>query len=153
MDGILCDAALSTDDDAIQRLYAYWNAKRGSRRWPARRDIDPLDFGYILGWIILADVTYDPLRFYIRLYGSEIARRAGFDVTGTYLDEHPQPEFRGYVEKAWRDTVERREMTHGFFDRWVDDRRLRFETLRLPLSSDGETIDMLLIATRHKDPA
>ena len=145
------DLASSMTDDAIRRLYFYWNAKRGSRRFPARRDIDPIEFTYILGWVILADVTYDPLRFYIRLYGSELARRAGFDITGTWLDEHPQPAFREYVDTAWRATVERGEMTHGFFDRWVDDRRFHYESLRLPLSSDGKTIDMLLVAIRHQD--
>ena len=156
MDGTCSDVALidappATDDDTIARLYAYWQSKRAGRRFPARRDLDPCEFGYMLGWIMLVDVTYDPLRFFVRLYGSELAARAGFDVTGTYIDKHPQPEFRAYVEKAWRETVTRGEVTHGRFNRWVDDRRCRYESLRLPLASDGENIDMLLVAIRHKD--
>lgn len=151
MDGTSENLVLTTDDDALAKLYAYWRSKCGNRRFPARRDLDPCDFAYILGWILLVDVTYDPLRFFIRLYGSELVSRAGFDITGTYLEDHPQPEFRDYVDKAWRDTIARGEVTHGRFDRWLDDRRYQFESLRLPLSSDGKTIDKLLVAIRHKD--
>ena len=151
-DCLVMDAPLAIEDAALARLHAYWQSKRRGRRFPARRDLDPCDFGYILGWIILADVTHEPRRYFIRLYGSELAGHAGFDITGSYLDEHPQPEFRDYVEKSWDDTVARREVTHGRFDRWVGDRRYRFESLRLPLASDGETIDMLLVAIRHQDP-
>jgi len=147
----MLDLDLPIEDRVLERLYAYWQEKRGGRRFPARADLDPVDFAYALGWVILADVSHDPLRFYIRLYGSELAQRAGFDVTGTYLHDHPQPEFRTYVEKEWRETVERAEPTHGHFDRWVETRRYRFETVRLPLSTDGRNIDMLLIAVRHKD--
>jgi len=37
--------------------------EEGERRFPARADIDPLDFGYVLGHVMLLDVLRDPLRF------------------------------------------------------------------------------------------
>ena len=45
--------------------------------------------------------------------------------------------------------------THGFYDQTIDNRTRRFESLRLPLSSDGTTIgDMLIVAARyrHEEP-
>ena len=135
----------------LQRLYDYWNEKRGARRFPARGDIDPLEFGYLLGWIMLIDVSHDPIRFRFRVYGSEITSRMGADMTGKDLDEHPHPEFARQVTKAWTRTVERGEPTCTRFEGWVGDRHLRFESLRLPLSSDGERIDMLLVGLRDFD--
>lgn len=138
------------EDDGIRQLYAYWDVKRAARRFPARRDIDPVDLSFVLGWIVLLDVSYDPLRFRVRLYGSELAARTGHDLTGMYADEHPWPEFSHYVQGTWSDVIARREPSHGFFERMLDNQELRFESLRLPLSSDGERIDMLLVCVRYR---
>ncbi len=143
--------AIETDDDAIARLYAYWAGKRRGRAFPSRVDIDPMEFAYILGWVILVDVLRDPLRFKFRIYGSELVNRMGFDLTGKYLSDHPSAEFRAHVEQQWGQVIDRGAAAHSRFDRWVDGRHMRFESLRLPLSSDGATIDMMLVAVRHLD--
>src|SRR5579885_2176177 len=57
------DFASALEDQRLVRLYRYWDAKRQGRPYPARRDIDPLDFPYVLGQMMLIDVAYDPLRF------------------------------------------------------------------------------------------
>jgi hypothetical protein len=142
---------IETDDEALTRLHAYWAGKCRGRRMPSRADIDPLDFGYILGWVMLVDVVYDPLRFKFRIYGSELVQRMGFDITGKYLSDHPSAEFRGHVEQQWRQVAEKGAASHSRFDRWIDGRHMRFESLRLPLSSDGTTVDMILVAVRHLD--
>lgn len=144
-------ALLSLEDPSLVRLYAYWNEKRGARPFPSRRDIDPLDLGYILGWLILVDVGYEPLRFRFRLYGSNLVDQMRIDMTGQDLSEHPGPEYRNYIEQQWRNTVEKQHPTYSSFEGWLDDRRLRVAALRLPLSSDGRVIDMLLVAIRGLD--
>lgn len=135
-------------DDSLRRLYSYWADKRGDRRFPARRDIDPLDFAYVLGWVTLVDVTYNPTRFRFRLYGSELAHRIGLDLTGTYADQHPDREFAALLQQAWQEVVDRREPLAGRYDRLVDNRRQPWEAIRMPLSSDGTIIDMLLAVSR-----
>lgn len=133
-------------DERLRRLYAYWLDKRGERRFPARRDLDPVDFIYVLGNVMLIDVRHEPLRFRFRLYGTGLLdRHRAIDMTGKDLEEHPRPEFRAYLRQQWSETIARGAPTHGFFDRLVDEDLRRFESLRLPLSSDGTTIDMLLV--------
>ena len=146
MEVALKSSVVPVRDPGLARLWAYWDEKRGTREFPARADIDPLDLGYVLGNVILVDVFHGPMRFRIRLYGSNIVHRVNFDMTGRYLDEHPCPEFRAKVEREWRQAVESRQITHVMVDEWMDDRRVRFEALRLPLSTDGHIIDMLLVA-------
>jgi hypothetical protein len=137
-------------DDALRRLYLYWDEKRAGRHFPARRDIDPVDIAFILGWVMLIDVTHNPLRFRFRLHGSEMGARLGRDLTGRYVDEHPRPELGRHMYKAWSEVVSKARPMHGFYDDTLDNRLVRFESLRLPLSSDGQTIDMLLVAVRDR---
>jgi hypothetical protein len=145
------DISSTITDDALRRLYQYWNEKRGDRRFPARRDIDPLEFAYILGWVTLVDVTYNPTRFRFRLYGSELAHRIGVDLTGTYADQHPNREFGAMLQRSWQDVVDRCEPICAHYEREIDNRMRKWEALRMPMSSDGTTIDMLLAATRPVD--
>ncbi|MBX6321162.1 MAG: PAS domain-containing protein [Rhodospirillaceae bacterium] len=55
--------AKSIEDERLRRLFAYWREKAAGRIGPARRDIDPLDFHYLLGDIALVEVLRNPLRF------------------------------------------------------------------------------------------
>jgi len=145
----IASAPLVIEDEALVRLYAYWDGKRAGRRFPARADIHPLDFAYLLGWVMLIDVAYQPLSFRFRLYGSELAGNMNFDLTGKDLAEHPDPEFRTRTARVWAEVVDGGQPTCSKYDGWVDGRLMRYEALRLPLSSDGETIDMLLVAVHH----
>src|SRR5215467_5972175 len=60
--------------EMLRRLHDYWDAKRGDRLFPARRDLDPLEFGFALGHVVLVEVTRPPLRFRFRLVGTEVVR-------------------------------------------------------------------------------
>lgn len=77
------------DSPLLQQLYVYWDGKRRGRPYPARQDIDPLELGFILGSLILIEIEHHPLRFRYRLFGSEVARQQGFDMTGKYSEDHP----------------------------------------------------------------
>lgn len=143
--------AASIKDDRLRRLFEYWDSKRGGRRFPARADIDPLDFPYVMGWIVLLDVERDPLRFRCRVHGTQLIAKNQFDLTGKYLEDHPMPEFAAHSAQMWREVLDRGEPTHGFYDQIMDEQPRRFEALRLPLASDGETIDMLLVCTVYSD--
>jgi hypothetical protein len=143
--------AAGIKDDRLRHLLDYWERKRGSRRFPARADIDPLDFPYAMGWITLLEVERNPVRFRFRLHGTQLLAKNKYDLTGKYLEDHPLPEFAAHCRRVWTEVVEREEPTHGFYDQVVDGRARKFEVLRLPLAADGETIDMLLVCTVYSD--
>jgi hypothetical protein len=130
----------------LQRLYSYWLERKGSRRLPARRDIDPLDFTYLLGHIMLIDVLLVPLRFRVRVHGTEMARRAHYELTGKLLDELPISEYRTYVIERCRNLVETGEPMVVHHDRDLDGHNHRYEAVWLPLSDDGATVTQLICA-------
>jgi PAS domain-containing protein len=90
----------------LRRLYAYWRERKGDRRMPARRDIDPIDFAYLLGNIMLVDVIRDPLRFRVRLHGTALVRLSAYELTGKLLDELPDTAYRAYAIERCRGLVE-----------------------------------------------
>jgi hypothetical protein len=131
------------------RLYDYWDERRSGRAFPARRDVDPLEFAYVLGNVVLIDVLYQPLRFRYRLVGVNLVRRDGFDMTGKMVDEFPEPEFRQHLIAVFSTVVESGRPLRGVRDLFVDGRTRQYEALSLPLSDDGQEINMLLIATEY----
>jgi hypothetical protein len=134
------------DDSRLRRLYEYWAAKKGNRRFPTRADIDPLDFSYVLGHVMLLDVLHGPLRFKYRVHGTEMVRRAAYDLTGKFLDDLPITEYRQYVQERCERLVRDREPLLIRYNRTLDDRKRHYEALWLPLSDDGENVTMLLCA-------
>ncbi|MEI6559075.1 MAG: PAS domain-containing protein [Rhodospirillaceae bacterium] len=78
------------DDLASGRLISlrdYWRARRGTRPWPLRSDIDPVDIPALLPGVMLIDVETEPQRFRFRLVGTRMVEVFGQDPTGKYLDQ------------------------------------------------------------------
>ncbi len=59
-----------------------WHSLRDANGRVTPDQIDPFALRPALGYILLIDVLEDGADFYYRLYGSEVARVAGFDMTG-----------------------------------------------------------------------
>lgn len=136
----------------LLRLYDYWAARRLGGRLPSRQDIDPADIKFAVGNVSLIDVLYDPLRFRFRLVGSLMSQRMGWDLTGKMVDEVPDAEYREGLLAAYRGIVASRQPSTMLYERLIDGKMRRFEVLRLPLASDGETIDMLLLCPMYFEP-
>jgi hypothetical protein len=135
----------------LRELYAYWDARRHGREFPARRDIDPLDLRFVLGHVLLLDVLHEPLRFRFRLHGSELALRAGYDMTGKMVDELPGEGNRAVLLQRCRTLLEMRQPLAVINERLIEKRVFGYEAVWLPLAADGRTIDMLLGALIYRD--
>jgi len=136
--------AVAPRHEELRQLYAYWLAKRGSRRAPSRAEIDPVELGRLLPHVILLDVERDPLRFRFRLIGTSIVKGFDRDLTGRYFDEveHTAEQIdlnqRLTAVANWGSPLCATWSYTG-----ADGRHVGYERLALPLSSDGQTVDML----------
>ena len=129
---------------ATARIYQYWRDCRGTRPFPARADLDPLSMRVALGNIALIEVHRDPLRFRIRLIGTDQVERLGFDPTGLWLDAIPTPEYARLLIARLTEIVARPEPLLVRNRQLLDHRWYDYEALWLPLGSDGRTLDMVL---------
>ena len=128
----------------LNALNEYWQMKCGDHALPSRADLDPAEFRYALGNVSLIDVLEDPLRFRIRVIASNIEARFDRPLTGTYLDDLPEPENARLWDKVYR-TVVRTGKPQTCVGRVVEDGVERMYRATIwPLASNHRDIDMLL---------
>jgi hypothetical protein len=141
---------------ATADFYRYWDLKRRGRAMPARADIDPLEMKGWLPGMALIDVRRDPQSshsgssqphsLHYRLIGTRPTRLRGREVTGMSVEVGY---FGASLEAAlenYRLVIEERKVVYDW-DRTpsADGLAREAETLLLPLSNDGETVDMVLV--------
>ncbi|MBI3453403.1 MAG: PAS domain-containing protein [Rhodospirillales bacterium] len=135
----------------LRQLYTYWASRRRGRGYPARADIDLADIRFAIGNLILIDVLYEPLRFRFRLMGTLAIQRLGWDLTGRMVDDIPDATYRDYILGTYKTLIATREPSVAVNERVIDGKAWQFEVLRLPLSDNDETINMLLICPLYFD--
>ncbi len=130
----------------VASFYRYWDGKRHGRAVPSRSDLDPVEMKEWLPGITLVDVLSNPRRLIYRLVGTRITELRGRDVTGMSVEE-------GYIGSSLDEVLEnyRLVIEEGKFvydwdplpspDGWLQEP----EGLLLPLSTDGKTIDKVII--------
>lgn len=134
--------------DADQRLHAvlaYWSGKRGKQPMPSRRQIDPLELGpAILPHLMLVDVEPGP-RFRYRLFGTAVSEAFGSDPTGQYIDVVMVGAYKDFMLGLYRDLVTMKKPVYStsIYGNQSGG-KMWTQRLMLPLSSDGETVDMVL---------
>jgi len=89
------------DTADLKRLLQYWNVQRGQRPFPRRRDLDPLDFWYMVDRVSLIEVHENPQRYRLRLVGGFWQRLMGFEATGLWLEDWPHPNQRKLTEASY----------------------------------------------------
>lgn len=148
--GALARSAARGQPDLVDRrlhaLYAYWERERGTRGMPSRNDIDPAELRFVLGHLVLLDVLQDPLRFRIRLQGTELEWWMGSDLTGKTLDHLRSLALSALAHECLRKVVETRRPLHKIGEEIIGDLPRRYEALLLPLGSDGASVNMVLAA-------
>lgn len=140
-------ASLEIANARLRRLYDYWEAKRGERVAPTRRDINPVEIPDLLGFVNIYEVRDDPRDFKIRLNGSEVAEMLGRDITGKYCSTVTSGPDAVRCKAAFNICVDRRspaivETSLAFYDKPYITQTM----IVLPLSSDGEWVDMIITA-------
>lgn len=132
---------------SLRNLLGYWEAKEAHLcRLPARADLQPDEMLPFLPFVALITVQNSPPRFQFRLVGTGIVGAFGRETTSRAVDDALFGDNAEEVERFFSIPVH----THGpayatgNYTVAPSGRGLAFETLLVPLSSDGQAIDMLL---------
>ncbi|MFQ5775424.1 MAG: PAS domain-containing protein [Kiloniellaceae bacterium] len=129
----------------LRELLAYWQNKRGPRLMPRRADVDPIEIPHLLPHLILVDTGQTLGEFRYRLFGTEVCKGFEHDRTGVRFSDLPRiPNYDEIYGGYWRTYVDRKPVY--FHGQIVSASRdyIRYSRLTLPLSVDGEHVDMLL---------
>lgn len=131
---------------SLRDLHAYWLSKKGSAIAPPRTAIDPAEILPLLPNVALIDVIGHPPRFRFRLFGTALAAAYGQDVTGQFLDQIDLDDLAAEIVEQM-ETVVRDQcviITRDRYTKRLDGRHVQYVRIALPLSNDGETVNMIL---------
>jgi hypothetical protein len=133
--------------DIISKAMAYWDRIRGVRAIPRRNDLDPVDIPKLLPFIMLVDVLDGPPDFKFRLIGTEIDAIISDDYLGRRFSAIPHMTSGNKVWAEYETVVRGRQPLTGAVDYVGADRYVRgIRHCLMPLSADGETVDMVFVA-------
>ena len=147
MEGVVCflDCA-EIKSGMIAAVQSKWDAVRGTRAFPTRRDIDPVEFQAWLPYLSLIEIHSDPdpakLRIRYRLVGTEVARFAQEDFSHKWLEETGwKPQIMAVNLALYRRVWETRKPVFGLsVVDWDKRQKYSFEWGLFPLSEDGHDI-------------
>ncbi|WP_373085340.1 PAS domain-containing protein [Sneathiella sp.] len=133
-------------------LVNYWKKMKTTSGIPLRSQFNPVDIPQCLRHVVLIDVIPSNPRFYIRLAGSAAVSVYTFSVPGKYVEDL-------LAEKDLAEVIPQYEhsLTHHvptYLDSTLtvpSGKRLHYERVVLPLSSDGKHADKLLNGLHYFD--
>ena len=132
-------------------MHRYWQDKRRGRAMPSRADIDPFELKPFLPGLILIDVVEDARRYVYRLVGTREVAMRGKDPTGkSMIEGFFAPDLAAALAIPDRVVTTRAPFfLHRAFT--APDGRIGDEDLiMLPLSNDGERVNMIMGYTHHR---
>ncbi|MCZ4281472.1 PAS domain-containing protein [Kiloniella laminariae] len=151
---IFDESFLDQCDERISAFYLMWKAKCKEGRIPARSDFDPLDMVKFLPGITLVDVERDTLELTYRLVGTNEVAVRGNDPTGKKVKDT-------FLANNWEDVW-------GNYSHVIKNKGVAFddsdmpnsngvmvgdETIFVPLSQDGEFVNMVMLYSIQRKAA
>lgn len=76
----------------VRAFFEYWRSL-ATDGVPARDSLDPAAIKPLLPYLMIVDLSPEPMRIFYRLVGTEVVHFTGIDITGHYLDELELDEF------------------------------------------------------------
>ena len=138
------------------RFYDYWVSLRGDQAMPSRKDVDPLHIPpEFLPNLMLIDVLHAPRRYRYRLIGTQVVAASGEDRTGQAFENVGFFKANPVVLEQYNCVAENGRPLHSLepFTNFATGATYDVDRLLLPLSSDGRTVDMLMVLFHFKTGA
>jgi hypothetical protein len=128
-----------------RELFDYWHRSAGTRRMPARSDLDPLQVPRLLPHMGLIDVADGLDQAYFRLAGTRLHDIYGQEITGKLAEDVFSGDCAAYWRRIHERVVETGLPHHGVVRGPAKGRdHVVLFWLRLPLSEDGGRVDRIL---------
>ena len=138
------------DRPRLKLVLEHWQALRGAREMPSRRDIDPLELKGALGIVMILRYEPDHDDFRFSLFGTEIASSQRADFTNKLAGQLEPKPFAELVVKSYRQVRATHRPFYGRFSLAQDRELVSYYRLVLPLGEDGSHVDALLVASDHE---
>ncbi len=144
-------------NETLAFLLRIWNEKRGGRAMPARADIKASELRDHLGWVMIVEVLPGIVDFRYRLMGTLVTQYFFADSTGKTVSEIYTGQNAGAgkgIAAMFRKCARDRVIVRSYGESgWIGRGFEPFDCICLPLSDDGETVNMILHAFVFDKPS
>jgi hypothetical protein len=129
----------------LKVLYDYWQEKKRLAKAPSRAQILPEELAPLLPYLALFEVLGDG-DFRVRSWGTGLVRAYEGDCMGRLMSECDLNGINEQLREQFNEVVSecRPNVIRAKFVKDTDDRYLAYERIALPLSANGETVNMIL---------
>lgn len=138
----------------LEWLHDYWRGLPSDTGLPARSQVNLDEIGHLEKVIVLVEVigsaVDDPASYRFRFVGADLNVFSRAPLAGMLLRDLPDPEAIALLLERYAETTRLKKPISRAGERTLDGIDYRFEYLSLPLSDDGETVDMILSGVTHK---
>lgn len=134
------------DDPRLSAVYRYWDGLRQARFAPPYAEVDPVDIPKLLPILLVTQVeeAAGGRRYRYRLCGAEVEENFGSSMRGRYIDAMLQGRYLTYIEELYNRVVDGKKPVYSVSA--YRGRALQTKRLMLPLSSDADSVDVVLSA-------
>lgn len=142
-------APAQTEQRLTFRLLSYWNRIRGDRAMPSLSDVNIREITELWYFSFTIDVREADHRFHY--FGSSLTDIFHEDYTGRSVQESMNEDIMvnntiGFYDRA----VQSREPVMEAASFYMEGGEVRYRSIIVPLSSDGQTVDFLIGTTNYK---
>lgn len=139
------------EEPVLRACLDYWNKIRGDRSMPSRADLDPVDIPTLLPYVYILDVLDGASDFRYRLIGSDVNANTRQDYTGRLLSEILQEGTQRFLVDVYIDVaINRRPRVDTVAYRARSGNQKYYDNLVMPLSADGEQVNILFGCCVHR---
>lgn len=80
---------------------------------------------------------YQDIRFLVKIHGTNLVARAGYNLDGKYLEEIPNPEFRALAINTFANVMKTSQPLLTIRRRIIGEDFIKYASLFLPFTDDG----------------
>lgn len=132
------------------RLLSYWSRIKGEREMPSLADVSISEIQEMYHSTFTIAIGEAEDGHEISYFGPDLIDAFGQDYTGYYLLEAMQDQVVNNTIGFYDKILETRKPYSESSDFFLEGKEVKYRSIILPLSSDGETIDFLIGTTNYK---
>lgn len=136
---------IALEHEKLSALRDFWDDTRGERALPVWRPCHPEGFQPWFGHLNVLRVEHVPRRYFVKLYGTQVAAYTGRDMTGRYLDaELPESAIEHILRPLARCVDTGRPVYDRFVSALPKATGRHLHRLVLPFGREAGRVDVLL---------
>lgn len=131
------------------RLLSYWNRIRGDREFPSLRDVNIGEISEMWHYTFTIELDYDEGHRF-QYFGPELINIIGEDFTGHFVEEVMESSLLGNLIGFYDKVISQRGPVSESSQFYSEGKEVRYRSLIVPLTGEGEEIKYLIGTTNYK---